>query len=533
MSKKEIKTTHSLCPKCKKGVPLLTLEDDQKFISIQCECSNLETMSIKQFLSFYKTTKVFATSKRSICKRHNKPFEKYCLHCHTSTCAKDPCNPDHSVFIFKDALCIGNVKDKVSQVKKYIEEDLPRIKAKYISELEEEIQKINEAYEKSISMNKDILSFIDIITENYFDRNYNMYKNVINNCNDIRVKKYITEKNNYSDFIKYMETFSIINPKETSVKVVKEIKKQRKNVIALLSLRDGRLASSSEDYSINIYNPKKNFHCDVTIKVNSPAMSMCQLENGDIVTTNEYSREIHIWEISEHSYKLVFTIPNKPDTVQVIPISHGRFATRTRIDIFIWKGTRKYTEIPLIELLSHLDITETTVLDDPFEYYSFIEVLHDDPCEYYSFIEVPSKDLLISSESRSRITIWSTNTYQLLSTITDVDCFSEGGLCLLSDKKVLVEGDYCCYVINIETGVIEYSIDNEDNWTKGVMLGDNTIVCGNKDSMFTLNVVSHNIMQIPLLMSTKKKSGSIRDIIKLNDDTVACSIGSTIYCFTI
>ena len=65
------------------------------------------------------------------------------------------------------------------------------------------------------------------------------------------------------------------------------------------------------------------------------------------------------------------------------------------------------------------------------------------------------------------------------------------------------------------------------------MLGDNTIVCGNKDSMFTLNVVSHNIMQIPLLMSTKKKSGSIRDIIKLNDDTVACSIGSTIYCFTI
>ena len=165
MSKKEIKTTHSLCPKCKKGVPLLTLEDDQKFISIQCECSNLETMSIKQFLSFYKTTKVFATSKRSICKRHNKPFEKYCLHCHTSTCAKDPCNPDHSVFIFKDALCIGNVKDKVSQVKKYIEEDLPRIKAKYISELEEEIQKINEAYEKSISMNKDILSFIDIITK--------------------------------------------------------------------------------------------------------------------------------------------------------------------------------------------------------------------------------------------------------------------------------------------------------------------------------------------------------------------------------
>ena len=114
-------------------------------------------------------------------------------------------------------------------------------------------------------MNKDILSFIDIITENYFDRNYNMYKNVINNCNDIRVKKYITEKNNYSDFIKYMETFSIINPKETSVKVVKEIKKQRKNVIALLSLRDGRLASSSSDKTIRIYD-KNTYKETITLK---------------------------------------------------------------------------------------------------------------------------------------------------------------------------------------------------------------------------------------------------------------------------
>ena len=522
MSRKQTKTIHSLCPKCEIGVPLLTLEDDQKSVSIQCECSYLETMSIKQFLEYYKTTKEFPISKRSICKRHNKPFEKYCLHCHTNTCPKDSYSLNHSVFKFKNSLCIGNVKDKIAQVKKYIEEELPKIKEKYITELEEEIQKIKEAYEKSISMNKDLLSFLNIITENYFERNYNMYKNVINNCNDIRIKKYPTEKNDYSQFINYMKTFSIINPKEKAaqkVEIIKEIKKHRKDVISLLSLRDGRLASSSEDFSINIYNPKNNYHCDLTLKLDSPAMSMCQLENGDIVTTNENSRSINIWEISENSYKLVYTIPNKPDTIQVIPISNSRFATRTSRDILIWKGTRKYTDIPLTELLSRLDLTDNAIINDPFE--------------YYSFIEVSSKDLLITSESRNRITIWSTMTYELISTITEIECFSEGGLCMLSDKKILVEGECCCYIINIETCAVEYSINNEDNWTKGIMLGDNTIICGNDNSIFTLNLISHNMKQLPIVISRKKKDDSINEIIKLKDDTIACSIGSTIYCFTI
>ena len=72
---------------------------------------------------------------------------------------------------------------------------------------------------------------------------------------------------------------------EINIEQVKTITDHAKYVISLLHLKDGRVASCSEDKTIRIYDPSNDYHCDQVIKRHSEGIiSICQLEDGTIVS---------------------------------------------------------------------------------------------------------------------------------------------------------------------------------------------------------------------------------------------------------
>ena len=56
-------------------------------------------------------------------------------------------------------------------------------------------------------------------------------------------------------------------------------------VKSLLLLKDGRIASCSDNNKIRIFDPSNDFHCDQVIERHSKGItSICQLDDGTIVS---------------------------------------------------------------------------------------------------------------------------------------------------------------------------------------------------------------------------------------------------------
>ena len=102
---------------------------------------------------------------------------------------------------------------------------------------------------------------------------------------------------------------------EINIEQVKTISEHTAYVYSLLHLKDGRVASCSQDQTIRIYDPSNDYHCDQVIKRHSERItSICQLDDGTIVSCSEdksimigdYTiKNAHDWWI----YKVI-TLPN-------------------------------------------------------------------------------------------------------------------------------------------------------------------------------------------------------------------------------
>ena len=75
---------------------------------------------------------------------------------------------------------------------------------------------------------------------------------------------------------------------EINIKEVKTFTEHTDNVNSLLRLKDGRVASCSDDKTIRIYDPSNDYHCDQVIKRHNDSItSICQLDDGTIVSCSE------------------------------------------------------------------------------------------------------------------------------------------------------------------------------------------------------------------------------------------------------
>ena len=120
---------------------------------------------------------------------------------------------------------------------KFLNSDFNTYKDELINEYPKQINELESAYEESYNRNMNMLSYIQILI------------------------------NNYDELIKYYNKYNIVE----SVKIedIKNITGHTDPVYSLLHLKDGRVASCSYGHTIRIYDPSNDYHCDQVIKRHS------------------------------------------------------------------------------------------------------------------------------------------------------------------------------------------------------------------------------------------------------------------------
>ena len=152
----------------------------------------------------------------------------------------------------------------------------------------------------------------------------------------------------FNQFIYILIVFTLLYL-YTIIKNIKTITGHTVYVNSLLHLKDGRVASCSDDNTIRIYDPSNDYHCVQVIERHSKGIeSICQLDDGTIVS-GSYDQSIMIGD---------YTIKSAHDgwIYKVITLPNNRIASCSKdMTIKIWKSNPRYSDIPIKVLEGHSD----------------------------------------------------------------------------------------------------------------------------------------------------------------------------------
>ena len=266
--------------------------------------------------------------------------------------------------------------------------------------------------------------------------------------NDINI--YLCEgRKNVNDVIKYYKEYNIIKKKEVNIKKVKTITEYGEMILSLLRLKDGRVASCSNNNTIRIYDPSNDYHCDQVIKRHSKFIpSICQLDDGTIVSCS-FDSSIIIGD---------YTINNAHDNTicKVITLPYNRIASCSEdYTIKIWKSNKPYSNTPIKVLEGHSDNVN-------------------------SLLYIKERDIMISGSNDKRLCLWNMSTYQCEKVIEEVECcFTK--LYQIDKDRVIVGGTDSFCIVNINKCVIEKRIEDDSLSYVYCFLklrDNNTILCG-------------------------------------------------------
>ena len=365
------------------------------------------------------------------------------------------------------------------------------VKDENINELFSLLNKIESSYEKSYKRNKKMLSFLQILIDNY-DGSIEMKNSIMSNTINIYQCGKIQ---NLYDFIKYFNEYNIIEKKKINFedfKCIKTITDHTSSVFSLLLLKDKRIASCSRDRTIRIYNPSNDYHCEQVIKRHSGGIfSICELDDGTIVSCSG-DKSIIIGDYiikNAHDFSIfkVITLPNN----RIASYSFDK-------TIKIWKSAPPYSDTPIKVLEGH----------------------HQDVT---SLLYITEKDIMISGSDDRTLRLWTMSTYQCDKVIEGVECCSTNSLYQIDNNRVIVGGKNTFTIVNIDECVIEKTIKDSSlsDINCFLKLRDNkTILCGCSDGLFCfydINTEEYNITK-----NNHKKL--IKDLLMINDNTfLSCS----------
>ena len=190
----------------------------------------------------------------------------------------------------------------------------------YIKELLAHINKIQAGHTECDNNNKQIITVIEVLLNNYMTEppNYYLISNLLKNTNfnfvQCKIEGNKLSGDNVEKLLNYFQNFSIVkeNINLSTLKEIKSFNDNKQYINSLLLLKDGRLAACSRDETIKIYN-LQSFSCEMTLEGHSKGVSyISQLKRGKIVSCS-WDKSIKVWEIKDKTYSCEFTIDNAPD----------------------------------------------------------------------------------------------------------------------------------------------------------------------------------------------------------------------------
>ena len=306
-------TISSLCPKCTDYIPKIQIINDDMKLSFDCKCKFNEEIFLKDYIEQYKAHPERKCTYINRCECHNSLLEYYCRSCASSFCQENKnhiCEGSYEREYYQsehlgDNIKIDELKEKLKQSQEFLDVYFPSLKEEFMKkeQSKEKIDKFNAVYSKAVERSKIVLQFSNILIENYHNDNRNLHDNVINNI-FFNMFKYVPDKSTDS-LIDYFDNFSFTVYKDESEFTVES---KSSKIQYLVSLKDNRLAFFLYGESkVSICDPFNKWNIDCIIKLYGNCLSLCVLENGNLVTRSG-DGTLNVFSIAKNSYKKELTI---------------------------------------------------------------------------------------------------------------------------------------------------------------------------------------------------------------------------------
>ena len=411
------------------------------------------------------------------CLIHNEKIVAYCYKCQKDFCIY--CSDNHinhcKVNLIDLKVNIKDIEKKINDAEK-LNEYNKKMCENTLKNLMIEIEKFRNVSEEFYKINCKEIEISKYILENYKQNekkhnlsfeiiqdtktitNYNINKIIDNPGENLfekmgRIYEYLKNPENY--LIKDMK-FNFNDELFFDRTKYKTIKSHNDSVQCIICLKDGRLASSSNDSTIKIYD-LNTFKCQITIKEHLDSVFyITQLKNGNLVSSSEDST-IKIFKLLPNSkYNLIQTLNGHLNAVmKTIELSNLKLMScSTDEKIKIWSKGKK----------NNLYECETTILENE---------------KIYSILEISNLNEFISSEGESIIKFFDMNTYKNVYSFNEIECSGwTYSLCLINKDYLCVGGNGIIYLIRLSTHNIIKSIITENKIICIFKIRDDSILTG-------------------------------------------------------
>lgn len=224
-------------------------------------------------------------------------------------------------------------------------------------------------------------------------------------------------------------------------------------VYSICLLKDGRLASSSRDKVIKIYNLSTYKQELVLDGHNDSVVYLCLLDKGYLASSSK-DKSIKIWSITENFYKCLITIHEHEDCpFKIVQVSNDRMISCA------WD--------------KRINIIKSSV---PFK---CIKRLNAKGLYVHSVIELKNKRHIVSSSDKT-IRFWNNITYECEHIIKEIYCRWSNSLNEIKPNKLVVGGYQEIAIVNVVTFQLESIIRNDESRDFRCIIGlkDETFLCG-------------------------------------------------------
>ena len=262
-------------------------------------------------------------------------------------------------------------------------------------------------------------------------------------------------------------------------------------------LNDGRLASSSSDKSILIYN-KDNYSVDLKIENSeSEIFDIIQAKNGYIIAGLSTIGKILTYEIdSLTSYKNIQNIKAHSGSVKkILELKNGKIAS--------------CSDDKTIKIWNFSD--NNLILEKTFDKYNTTGISN--------ILELNNNIMVSCPDGNGSVIFWNMNNSEIIAEIKEINCnFCWNELKKLSEKIIIVGGEENIYLISVE----KYNILNKYNINSGcysICVFLNEIILTGHDNGY---IRQYNLIndELKFLGEKKMHNDRIRVITLLKDNFI-------------
>ena len=435
----------------------------------------------------------------SLCKIHSNTFVSYCINCKRNLCIYCQMNHKNHNIIYLSEIkfsqkSIISLEKEIKEIDNLIK-NIDIIKENIINELE----KLKKESELEIKFLK-ILFYTYVYEEEKKNLNYYIIQNLKNFKEKFELKRKEVYENIEIEGKKYIKLI-----KNLPLMTFQIIKSHTNRINYLYQLSDGRLASCSNDKSLNIYK-KDSYEIQLSIKEHSNwIISFTELSDKRIITCSKDNSMKIFKLINEDKYKIEQTL-----------LGHKN-------------GVEKVIEIRINELISiSCDKTmKIWKLNNKNIFENISSIIFQKISSDCNILKLNENEFVTSSFKEELLKFWDSNKYSNISTIYSIESYwPYRMMCLLEDDILCVGGmnSKGFYLIKISCHQLIKTITGPKNIFSIYKCFDGLFLCTIIDEKGNNSIVKYKYKNLNLIKFSEIKNehyGNIISCIELKNKFIA------------